>query len=73
MAREQPDEYGKTRFLSLDLLYNGGVGWSWYVVILTIHFPPRQASLAFWKFQFILFGFEITLSLKYAEPFYLEI
>lgn len=46
MAREQSDEYGKTRFLSLDLLYNGGVGWSWYVLCCSVKYPyPSHASL----------------------------
>lgn len=32
LVREQFDEYGKIRFLSLDFLYNGGMGWFWYVL-----------------------------------------
>ena len=59
MAREQSDECGKTRLLSLDLLYNGGVGWSWYVlcwkttvlfvVVFSIHIPPTEAFLGLYN------------------------
>ena len=43
------------------------------IVILKIQTPPRQAILAFWKFQFSLLGFKMVLktplSLKYMVPF----
>ena len=83
MAREQSDECGKTRFLSLDLLYNGGVGWSWYVlcwkttvlfvVVFNIHIPPTKAFLGLYKFQISLWLLKISLkypmsSLKWVRP-----